>query len=131
MGELARALKDAALDIAESPVAPDRLAELLRLVERGTISGGIAKGVFEKMFASGERAAVIVEAQGLTQLDDESQIRPIIADVLAKHADAVAQYRAGKASTFGFLVGQVMRATGGKANPRRVNEMLRRSLDAS
>jgi aspartyl-tRNA(Asn)/glutamyl-tRNA(Gln) amidotransferase subunit B len=69
-----------------------------------------------------------VRAEGLTQIDDESHLAGLVADVLAKHADAVAIYRAGKTTTFGFLVGQVMKAAGGKANPARVNELLKRAL---
>jgi aspartyl-tRNA(Asn)/glutamyl-tRNA(Gln) amidotransferase subunit B len=130
MGELARALNARGLDIAASPIAADRLAGLLSLVEQGTISGSIAKGVFEKMLATGRAADEIVAADGLTQIDDESQIAALIADVLATHADPVAQYRAGKASAFGFLVGQVMKAGGGKANPKRVNELLRKALSS-
>ena len=107
---------------------PAQLARLLALVENGTISGSIAKEVFEKMFASGRTADEIVAAEGLRQIDDESQVLGLIADVLARHADAVAQYRGGKTATFGFLVGQVMKATAGKANPKRVNELLKRAL---
>jgi aspartyl-tRNA(Asn)/glutamyl-tRNA(Gln) amidotransferase subunit B len=129
MGELARKLKDGHVDIAASPVAPDRLAGLVALIENGTISGSMAKDVFDKMYATDRTAAAIVETEGLSQIDDASQIVALVADVLAKNADAVAQYRAGKASTFGFLVGQVMKAAGGKANPTRVHEMLKRALD--
>ena len=111
-------------------VDPRRLAGLIALVERGTISTSIAKDVFEKMFASGRPAGEIVAAEGLTQIDDESQIAGLVADVLARNQDAVVQYRAGKAATFGFLVGQVMKAAGGKANPKRVNEILRRRLES-
>jgi aspartyl-tRNA(Asn)/glutamyl-tRNA(Gln) amidotransferase subunit B len=128
MGELARALKDRGRDIGESPVSAEQLAGLLALVENGTISGAIAKGVFEKMTATGQSADQIVAADGLTQIDDESQIVALIATVLGSNADAVTQYRAGKAATFGFLVGQVMKAAGGKANPKRVNELLKRAL---
>jgi aspartyl-tRNA(Asn)/glutamyl-tRNA(Gln) amidotransferase subunit B len=128
MGELARVLKERGCDIGESPVAAERLAGLLGLVDKGTISGAIAKGVFEKMAATGQSAEAIVAAEGLTQIDDESQIVALIASVLGRHADAVTQYRAGKAATFGFLVGQVMKAAGGKANPKRVNELLKRAL---
>jgi aspartyl-tRNA(Asn)/glutamyl-tRNA(Gln) amidotransferase subunit B len=110
-------------------VAPDRLAGLIGLVERGAISGSIAKEVFEKMFASRRTAEEIVAAEGLTQIDDESDLARLIADVLAAHADAVAVYRGGKATTFGFLVGQVMKAAGGKANPKRVNDLLKRALE--
>jgi aspartyl-tRNA(Asn)/glutamyl-tRNA(Gln) amidotransferase subunit B len=130
MGELARKLKEQNQDVGSSPLAPERLAELIALVDRGAISGSMAKDVFEKMFATGQTADAIVAAEGLAQIDDESQIVGLIAEVLAKNVDAVAQYRGGKASTFGFLVGQVMKAAGGKANPRRVNEMLKRALEA-
>ncbi|HEY3044040.1 MAG TPA: Asp-tRNA(Asn)/Glu-tRNA(Gln) amidotransferase subunit GatB [Vicinamibacterales bacterium] len=111
-------------------LAPERLAGLIALVEKGTISGSIAKEVFEKMFESGRSADDIVGAEGLTQIDDESHLAGLIADVLAKNADAVAMYQRGKATTFGFLVGQVMKAAGGEANPKRVNELLKRRLEA-
>jgi aspartyl-tRNA(Asn)/glutamyl-tRNA(Gln) amidotransferase subunit B len=108
---------------------PARFAELLALVDRGTISGPIAKDVFETMIATGRAAADIVAAEGLTQIDDDAQIVTLVGQVLAGHADAVAQYRSGKIATFGFLVGQVMKAAGGKANPKRVNELLRQMLE--
>jgi aspartyl-tRNA(Asn)/glutamyl-tRNA(Gln) amidotransferase subunit B len=128
-GALARALKESGREIAASPVSPQRLAGLVALVERGAISGAIAKTVFEKMVATGQAADDIVRAQGLTQIDDESQIVEFARDVLSKNPDAVAQYRAGKTATFGFLVGQVMKAAAGKANPKRVNEVLTRMLE--
>jgi aspartyl-tRNA(Asn)/glutamyl-tRNA(Gln) amidotransferase subunit B len=129
MGELARALNASGRDISESPVSPERLARLLALIDDGTISGAIAKGVFEKMFESRRAAEEIVRAEGLRQIDDETQIVQLVADVLAANADAVAQYRAGKAATFGFLVGQVMKAASGRANPGRVNAILKKALD--
>ncbi len=128
MGELARALKEAGASIADSPVSPERLAELLALVERGTLSGAMAKGVFETMIASGRSASAIVEAEGLAQIDDDTEILALVADVLTRNADAVAQFRAGKSSALGFLVGQVMKSTGGKANPKRVNAALQKAL---
>ena len=128
MGELARALKEADREIADSPVTPAGLASLLTLIDKGTISGAIAKGVFEKMFASGRSADDIVRAEGLTQISDEAQIVALVEGVLARHGDAVAQYKAGKTATFGFLVGQVMKAASGKANPARVNELLKKML---
>jgi aspartyl-tRNA(Asn)/glutamyl-tRNA(Gln) amidotransferase subunit B len=128
MGELARALKERGRDISDSPVTPEQLAGLLALVEGGTISGAIAKDVFEKMLGTRRTAAEIVAAEGLSQIDDEQQIAALVAQVIAANADAVAQYRAGRVATFGFLVGQVMKAAGGKANPKRVNELLRRAL---
>ena len=127
-GELARALNERNADIAFSPVAPDRLAGLIALIEKGTISGSMAKDVFEKMFATGRSADAIAAAEGLAQIDDESQISGLIADVLGRNTDAVTQYRGGKTSAFGFLVGQVMKAAAGKANPRRVNELLKKAL---
>jgi aspartyl-tRNA(Asn)/glutamyl-tRNA(Gln) amidotransferase subunit B len=130
MGDLARALKERRIAIDDSPIAADRLAGLLALVDNGTISSAMAKGVFEKMLASDRSASEIVKADGLMQIDDEPQILAQIQLVLQANEDAVVQYRAGKATTFGFLVGQVMKTTGGKANPKRVNELLRRALDA-
>jgi aspartyl-tRNA(Asn)/glutamyl-tRNA(Gln) amidotransferase subunit B len=129
MGELARALNASGRSIASSPVAPARLAELVNLVDSGAISGSIAKNVFERMLTTDHSAAEIVRTEGLTQIDDESQIQQLIDDVLHRNADAVAQYRQGKTATFGFLVGQVMKAAGGKANPKRVNSLLRERLD--
>ena len=111
-------------------VDPARLAGLIALVEKGTISTSMAKDVFAKMAASGRAAEDIVASEGLTQISDESALTAMIGDVLAKNADAVAQYRAGKSATFGFLVGQVMKAAGGKANPKRINELLKQALGA-
>jgi aspartyl-tRNA(Asn)/glutamyl-tRNA(Gln) amidotransferase subunit B len=127
-GELARALKERGRDLADSPVTAEQLAGLIALVEGGKISGAIAKDVFEKMLGTGRTAPEIVAAEGLLQIDDEQQIAALVADVVAANGDAVAQYRAGRTATFGFLVGQVMKAAGGKANPKRVNELLRRAL---
>ena len=110
-------------------VPAGRLAELIAIVERGTISGSIAKDVFEKMAATGRSAPDIVEHDGLTQIDDEAALTAVIDAVLANNADAVEQIRQGKTATFGFLVGQVMKGAGGKANPKRVNELLRKKLD--
>jgi aspartyl-tRNA(Asn)/glutamyl-tRNA(Gln) amidotransferase subunit B len=131
MGELARLLNESDRDIERSPVAPEGLAALLGLIDRGTISGSMAKGVFEKMFASGAPAEAIVKAEGLAQIDDDSAILVLIESVVEANADAVAQYRGGKKNTFGFLVGQVMKAAGGKANPKRVNDLLRGRLEGT
>ncbi len=130
MGELARTLKDTGRAITASPVSPAALARLVSLVDAGRISGSIAKEVFETMVGSGRTADDIVEAEGLAQIDDEAQIMALIGAVLAAHAGPVAQYREGKTAAFGFLVGQVMKASAGKANPRRVNQLLRRALEA-
>ena len=130
MGELARALKERGRNLSDPPVAPERLAGLIALVDTGKISGAIAKDVFEKMLETGRSADDIVAAEGLTQIDDEREIAALVARVIGDNADAVAQYRGGRAATFGFLVGQAMKAAGGKANPKRINELLRRALDA-
>jgi len=129
MGELTRALKEHGAEIASSPVDATRLAGLIALIENGTLSASMAKGVFEKMYNAGATAEAIVASEGLAQIDDESEIVRLISDVLAAHPDPVDQYRGGKTTAFGFLVGKVMKAAGGKANPKRVNELLRRALD--
>jgi aspartyl-tRNA(Asn)/glutamyl-tRNA(Gln) amidotransferase subunit B len=117
------------INIAGSSLSIERLTGLLALVEKNVISGSIAKTVFDTMIASGRTAEEIVAAEDLAQIDDEGQIARLVAEVLAKNASAVAQYRGGKSNAFGFLVGQVMKAAGGRANPKRVNELLKRVLD--
>jgi len=128
-GALAGKLNETGAGIDASPITPARLATLAIEVDAGRIGGPIARDVFEKMWTTPRTAGEIVAAEGLTQVDDASQIAAMIADVLAANPDAVAQYRGGKAATFGFLVGQVMKAAKGNANPKRVNEMLKRALD--
>ena len=130
MGELLRTMKERGLDVAQVPLRPDALAGLIALVEKGTISNAIAKDVFAKMYESGRSAEDIVAAEGLAQNSDEDALVAIIRDVIASNADAAAQYRAGQQKTFGFLVGQVMKGSGGKANPRLANELLRRELQS-
>jgi aspartyl-tRNA(Asn)/glutamyl-tRNA(Gln) amidotransferase subunit B len=129
MGEVLRTMKDRAIDIADVPVAPEALAGLLKIVDAGTISSSVAKEVFAKMFESGRSADEIVRAEGLSQIGDEAAVVGLVRDVIARHGDAVAQYRAGKNATFGFLVGQVMKASGGKANPKLANQVLKRELE--
>jgi aspartyl-tRNA(Asn)/glutamyl-tRNA(Gln) amidotransferase subunit B len=128
MGELLRTLKDRGVTIEEVPLAPGALAGLIALVEKGTISSTIAKEVFAKMYESGRSAHDIVSADGLAQNSDEGALLAIVRDVIAKNGDAAAQYRAGKSQTFGYLVGQVMKGSGGKANPKLANELLKREL---
>jgi len=106
------------------------LAALIGLIEKGTISGSTAKDVFAKMYDSGRSAEEIVSSEGLAQIGDEAALLAIVRDVVAASPDAAAQVRAGKAQTFGFLVGQVMKASGGKANPKLVNQLLRRVLES-
>jgi len=100
------------------------------LIDDGKISFTMAKEVWSKAFETRKTVDEIIEAEGLTQIDDESQIATLIEGVLKNNESAVAKYRGGATGTFGFLVGQVMKAAGGKANPRRVNELLKRALDA-
>jgi aspartyl-tRNA(Asn)/glutamyl-tRNA(Gln) amidotransferase subunit B len=131
MGDLLRELKQRALDIRQSPISARHLAEMLKLVENNTISGKIAKTVFEEMVVTGKMPDVIVEEKGLVQITDESQLEEMIETILAAHPGPVAQYQAGKTKTFGFFVGQVMKATHGKANPQIVNALLKKKLAGS
>ena len=128
IGELFGHLRKAGVGIAQSPVSAQALGGLLDLLADQTVSGRIAKEVFEAMFESGQDALAIVEARGLRQITDSAAIEALIAELLAREAAKVAQYRAGKEKLFGFFVGQVMKATEGKANPKLVNELLRESL---
>ncbi len=131
MGEIARALNDAGLPLSACPLTPVALAGLIDLVERRVINSSTAKTVFETMWATGRSAAAIVEAEGLAQINDESALAAAVEAVLAAQPDTVAQYKRGQTKVLGFLVGQVMKATGGKASPALVNELLKRALDAS
>jgi aspartyl-tRNA(Asn)/glutamyl-tRNA(Gln) amidotransferase subunit B len=128
MGEITRKLNDEGLAITASPVTPQRLTELLALVEKGTISGKIAKTVFEEMWQTDKTPAAIVEEQGLVQVSDTAEIERIIDDIMAANMGQVEGYRGGKEKVFGFFVGQVMRASKGKANPAVVNELLLKKL---
>jgi aspartyl-tRNA(Asn)/glutamyl-tRNA(Gln) amidotransferase subunit B len=129
MTELLRKLKEDGRPLAEAPVTAQRLAGLVELVAAGTISGKIAKDVFERMWATGEPAAAIVEREGLSQLDDEGALGAAVAEVVAASPEQAASYRGGKKAALGWFVGQVMKKTGGKANPKRVNELLQEALD--
>src|SRR5438270_2185284 len=126
--ELFGALNRTGRNIEDSPVSPAQAAELLGLVADGTISGTIAKQVFEIMLESGQGATAIVEERGLKQTSDTGAIDAEIDKVLAANADKVAEYKAGKQALFGFFVGQTMKAMAGKANPQLVNERLRAKL---
>ena len=119
-----------ALTIEKSPVTPQMLADLLVMKRKGEVSGPIAKSVLEEMFNTGKGAADIVKAKGLTQVSDEGALEKIIDEVMAKNPQQLVQYRSGKETVFGFFVGQVMKASGGKANPAKVNELLKRKLVA-
>jgi aspartyl-tRNA(Asn)/glutamyl-tRNA(Gln) amidotransferase subunit B len=126
--ELLRRLNDSGKDIDASPVSPAALAELLKLVEEGKITGAVGKKVFATMFESGRGAGEIVAAEGLTQISDTSAIEQAARDVIAKNPENVAKYKGGNEGVFKFFVGQVMRATRGQANPQAVNDILKRLL---
>ncbi|MDP6951430.1 MAG: Asp-tRNA(Asn)/Glu-tRNA(Gln) amidotransferase subunit GatB [Alphaproteobacteria bacterium] len=126
--ELGRALNASGQELSESNITPEKLGGLLDLVAAGTISGSIAKKVFETMFESGRDAGEIVAAEGLEQVSDSGAIEAEIDKVLEANPDQVADFKAGKEKLMGFFVGQVMKATKGKANPGTVNEILRRKL---
>ncbi|CAN5251249.1 Asp-tRNA(Asn)/Glu-tRNA(Gln) amidotransferase subunit GatB [soil metagenome] len=126
--ELFGALNRLGKDIVGCPVSPVQAAELLGLVADGTISGSLAKQVFEAMLETGDGAARIVEDRGLKQTSDTGAIDAVIAEVLAANGDKVEQYKAGKEALFGFFVGQTMKAMAGKANPKIINELLKKAL---
>ena len=128
MGELSGALNKDTLDIGQSRIPAGRLAGLLTRIVDSTISGKIAKEVFEAMWTEGLDADAIIDAKGLRQITDTSAIEQAIDDVMAKSPGQLAEYRAGKDKLFGYFVGQVMKATGGKANPAQLNELLKRKL---
>jgi aspartyl-tRNA(Asn)/glutamyl-tRNA(Gln) amidotransferase subunit B len=128
MTEVLRKLKEDDRGPASCPVKPESLARLVKLIDAGTVSGRTAKDVFEKMWATGEEADTIVEREGLTQLSDDSALEALVAEVVAKSPEQAASYRGGKAAALGWFVGQVMKRTGGRANPQRVNALLRRVL---
>jgi len=128
-GEVRRKLKEMGSDdVGRVPMSADALAELVSLTDRGVVSSTVAKDVFEKMWATGRSAQAIIDAEGLSQIGDEQAIQKLVADAIARHPDVVTEFRAGKTATLGFLVGQVMKASGGKANPKLVSDVMRRAL---
>jgi aspartyl-tRNA(Asn)/glutamyl-tRNA(Gln) amidotransferase subunit B len=128
MGELAAALNKEGLEVSSGRMPAARLGELLGRVQDGTVSGKIAKEVFELMWSHGSSADEVIESKGLRQITDSAAIARAIEEVMAKNPAQLAEYRAGKDKLFGFFVGQVMKATGGKANPAQLNELLRSKL---
>jgi aspartyl-tRNA(Asn)/glutamyl-tRNA(Gln) amidotransferase subunit B len=130
MGDLSGFLNRDNLDIAASPVSASALAGLLKRIVDNTISGKIAKDVFEAMWSEHQSADAIIESKGLRQITDDSAIEQVITAVLAENPGQLADYRSGKDKLFGFFVGQVMKRTQGKANPARLNELLKKHLSA-
>jgi aspartyl-tRNA(Asn)/glutamyl-tRNA(Gln) amidotransferase subunit B len=128
MGDLAALLKTANRDVGDSPVSARNLGELLWLVHDGELSGKLAKEVLEKMFESGDAAPVVMEREGLRQISDSGALGKIVDDVIAANPKQVEQFRGGKTTVIGFLVGQVMKLSRGQANPAAVNELLKSRL---
>ncbi len=128
MGDLMRLLNEENREIADCPLKPSQLADMLKLIDKGTISGKIAKTVFEEMYRSEKNAEEIVREKGLVQISDESAIEKIVDEVIAKHQKEAARFRAGEEKLLGFFVGQAMKAMKGKANPQVLNELLRKKL---
>jgi aspartyl-tRNA(Asn)/glutamyl-tRNA(Gln) amidotransferase subunit B len=131
MGDLLRFYKDSNIDpkdLSTSPVTPKMLADMISLVEQGTISGKIAKTIMEEMYKTGKAPQTIIEEKGLVQISNVDEIEKIVNQVIEDNPRPVEQYRLGKTGNFGFFVGQVMKATGGRANPQTVNDLLRKKL---
>jgi len=130
MTELMRELKgDEGVDISKCPVSPENLAALLVMVEKGTISGKIAKTVFEEMLASGKDPETVVKEKNLVQMSDEGELVAIVQEILAANPEQVAQFKEGKTKVMGFFVGQLMKKTQGKANPGLANKLFGKELN--
>lgn len=128
MGELLRELNNSGTDVQASPISPQRLVGLLNLVEEGTVSLKVARGMFPELYASDKSAEQLIQEKGLTQVSDEGTLEKIIDEITAKNPEQLAQYQGGKDVVLSFFVGQVMKASGGKANPRKVSELLKQKL---
>lgn len=124
MGEIAAYLKENHIEITDTKLTPENLAELIGLIEKGTISNNIGKQILIDMLQTGEKASAIVEKKGLSQITDVDAIRKMVEEVVANNPNQVEQYKSGKTNILGFFVGQIMKATKGRANPKTVNEIL-------
>ena len=129
MGELSAELNNENLSIKESKVSSDKLGRLISRIDDGTISGKIAKDIFEKMWSSGKEVDEIIQTEGLKQVTDDKEIESMIDKVIESNPEQLEQYRSGKDRLFGFFVGQVMKASQGKANPKQVNDILKSKLE--
>ena len=131
MGEIAAYLKENKIEISETKLTPEHLAELIQLIEKGTISNNIGKQILiEDIITNGEKASEIVERKGLSQISDEGAIKEIVQKIVEANPNQVEAYKNGKTNLLGFFVGQVMKETKGRANPKTVNELVRQFLDA-
>ncbi len=131
MGDVLRFLNEEKRDIRECPVPPRALAEMIQLIEDGTISGKMAKDIIVEMYRTGRPPKMIIEEKGMVQITDEDALAKIIAEVIAANPAQLEQYRGGKVKLFGYFVGQVMKVTQGKANPQLINELLKKMLAES
>ena len=130
MGPLLGLLNSEGKTIRETPVSSGQLAQLVKLIEEGVISGKIAKTVFEETAKTGKLPQAIIEEKGLKQVSDTSTIEKLISEVLTESPKQVEEYKAGKKKVLGYFVGQVMKRTKGKANPQIVNELLKKALES-
>ena len=128
-GDISRLLNANNLELKEAKLTPKNLAELLKLIDQGQISGKIGKQFIETMLLEGKPAAELVKQSGLTQISDESKLRELAKNILADSPEAIKKYKAGKTQALGFLVGEIMKATRGAANPKLVNQILISELD--
>ena len=128
MGDVLRIVNDQHIAVSDFPISPKNLSDMISLIIDGTISGKIAKEVFEEMLTTQESPKSIIEKKGLMQVSDESAIEKVIDEILGNNQGQVEQYKSGKQQVFGFFVGQTMKAMKGKANPKVVNELLERKL---
>ena len=129
MGELLRLLNEDSRDVRDCPISPVGVADIIKMVKGGQISGKMAKEVFEEMYKTGKAAADIVKAKGLTQISDEGELAKIVEEIVKNNPDNVAKFKAGKTTVMGFFVGEIMKATKGKANPQVINKLLKEKLE--
>ena len=128
MGDLFAMLNDKGLDISKSPISAKHFAELVQSIKTGVISGRIAKDVFEIMLETGDNPKKIIDLKGMKQQSNPKELEKMINEILTKNKDKVDQYKSGKVKLFGFFVGQTMKLSDGKANPKLVNEILTKKL---
>jgi aspartyl-tRNA(Asn)/glutamyl-tRNA(Gln) amidotransferase subunit B len=129
MGDLAGLLKPAGKEISESPISPEHLGDLVKLINSGQLSGKLAKEIFPRMFETGDSPSAIMDREGLRQISDSGALEKIVDEIISTNTKQVDQYKSGKTSVMGFFVGQVMKASRGQANPAAVNEILRNKLN--
>jgi aspartyl-tRNA(Asn)/glutamyl-tRNA(Gln) amidotransferase subunit B len=128
MGDLAGMLKSSGKEISDSPITPENLGELVKLIHGGQLSGKLAKEIFPRMFETGDAPSAIIDREGLRQISDSGALEKIVDEIISTNTKQVEQYKSGKTSVIGFLVGQVMKASRGQANPAAVNEILKNKL---